>query len=161
MQPIPSNTPTPSAERGDVKWSAEPVQPTDAGAPVQQAPFVTPPTSRYSVDTPAERRPAGSATARAAQIVYLILGLGEALMIARVALKLLAANANVGFVRFIYGVSAPLVAPFQGIFATPTSQGNVLELSSLVAIVVYAVIAWALVRVVLIIGRQGGLPAPH
>ena len=75
-------------------------------------------------------------------------------MIARVALKLLAANADVGFVRFVYGVSAPLVAPFQGIFPTPAGNGSVVELSSLVAIAVYAAVAWAIVRVVSILGRQ-------
>ncbi len=161
MQPVPTTTPVQPPENARVMWPDQPIQPVDAGTPVRQAPIAPPPTRSYYVDTSAERQPAGSAIARAAQIVYLILGIGEALMIARVALKLLAANADVGFVRFVYGVSAPLVAPFQGIFATPTSQSNVLELSSLVAIVVYAVIAWALVRVVLIIGRQGGMPTAH
>ena len=82
-------------------------------------------------------------------------------MIARVVLKALAANADVGFVRFVYGVSAPLVVPFQGIFPTPTSQSNVVEFSSLVAIAVYALVAWALVRLVLILGRQTETPAAH
>ena len=81
-------------------------------------------------------------------------GLVEALMITRVILKLLAANPEAGFVRFIYNVSAPLVAPFQGIFPTPATQNSVLELSSLVAIAVYAVIAWGLVRLIAIFGRR-------
>ncbi len=172
MQPVPSATPTQPAERSEIMWPTPnaPVQSVAPAAPVQppqpryQAPSSPPPTSNYYVDTSAERQPARSATStsatstsatyRAAQIVYLLLGIGEAFMIARVVLKLLAANADVGFVRFVYGVSAPLVAPFQGIFPTPTGNGSVVEFSSLVAIAVYAVVAWAIVQVVSILGRQ-------
>lgn len=106
------------------------------------------------MDQSGERSRAVSPAYRASQIVYLLLGIVEALMIIRVALKLLAANADVGFVRFIYGLSAPLVAPFQGIFPTPVSNTNVLELSSLVAIVVYALVAWGIVRIIFILWRR-------
>ncbi len=103
---------------------------------------------------PAERRPSAPLTYRASQIVYLLLGIVEALMITRVALKLLAANPGVGFVRFVYRMSAPLVAPFQGIFPTPVSNSNVLELSSLVAIAVYGLVAWGIVRIIFILGQR-------
>ena len=103
---------------------------------------------------PAGRQPAVSLAYRASQIVYLLLGIIEALMITRVALKLLAANPGVGFVRFVYGMSAPLVAPFQGIFPTPVSNTNILELSSLVAIAVYALVAWGIVSIISILGRR-------
>jgi hypothetical protein len=166
MQPVQTAPSAPIEERSEIMWPNTPnapVRPTEPVAfaqPLPQAPAAPPAKSSYVV-TSDERTPGGSATSRAAQIIYLLLGISEALMIARFALKLLAANADVGFVRFVYGVSAPLITPFQGIFATPTSQSNVVELSSLVAIAVYAVVAWALVRVVLIIGRQGGMPAAH
>jgi uncharacterized protein YggT (Ycf19 family) len=163
MQPVQSATPTQPAQRTEIMWPNPnaPVNPDEPVAPVQpryQAPS-SPPPNTYYVDTSAERQRASSATStsatyRAAQIVYLILGIVEALVIARVALKLLAANVDVGFVRFIYGISAPLVAPFQGIFPTPAGNGSVVELSSLVAIAVYALAAWAIVRVVSILGRQ-------
>ena len=162
----PPHLPSPQ-QRNEIMWpnpnapvqSVAPVAPVQPPQPRYQAPSSPPPTSNYYVDTSAERQPARSATStsatyRAAQIVYLLLGIGEAFMIARVVLKLLAANADVGFVRFVYGVSAPLVAPFQGIFPTPTGNGSVVEFSSLVAIAVYAVVAWAIVRVVSILGRQ-------
>lgn len=172
MQPVPTATPTQPEQRSEIMWptpdapvqSVAPVAPVQPPQPRYQAPSSPPPTSNYYVDTSAERQPARSATStsatstsatyRVAQIVYLLLGIGEAFMIARVVLKLLAANADVGFVRFVYGVSAPLVAPFQGIFPTPTGNGSVVEFSSLVAIAVYAVVAWAIVQVVSILGRQ-------
>jgi hypothetical protein len=107
-----------------------------------------------SVQAPLQSRPGVSAAERAAMITYLILGILEALLITRVILKLLAANPGSSFVRFVYNISALLVAPFQGIFPTPATQNSVLELSSLVAIAVYALIAWGIVRLIAILGPR-------
>src|SRR5437588_6642603 len=85
MQPTP---------RTDSMWPNAPIQPTGQVAPVQQAPFSQPTTNTHSVGASSAQHSGGAATYRASQIIYLILGLGEALMIGRVALKLLAANAE-------------------------------------------------------------------
>lgn len=96
-----------------------------------------------------------SPAARVAQIVYGILAIIVALIIIRVILKALAANTAAGFTQFIYGVTDTLVAPFQGIFSTPaSSRGSVFELSSIVAIIVYALIAWGVVRLIDMTGRR-------
>ncbi len=84
---------------------------------------------------------------RAEQIIYLIFGVVEALIGIRFILRLLGANPAAGFASFIYGITDPLVAPFVSLFSTPASDGNVLELGSIVAIIVYALVAWLLVRV--------------
>jgi hypothetical protein len=61
--------------------------------------------------------------------------------------KLLAANAARGFVHFIYNVAGPLVAPFQGIFGTPSAgNGAVVEVSAVLAIAVYPLAGWLLIR---------------
>ena len=84
--------------------------------------------------------------------VAILLGIGAALIALRVILKLLAANPNAGFSSFIYGVTGPLVAPFAGIVGTPAaSNGSVLELSSILAIVVYLIAAWIVVRLLQIV----------
>jgi YggT family protein len=106
---------------------------------------------------PVQRPPGLSVAERAAMITYLVVGVVEALIIIRVTLKLLAANPSSGFVRFIYNVSAPLVAPFQGIFPTPVTQNSVLELSAFVAIAAYALIAWVIVRLIVIFGQRQSL----
>src|SRR5262245_57043025 len=68
-----------------------------------------------------------------AWIVYTLLGIVDVLIIIRVLFKALAANTDADFTRFVYGVTEPLVAPFQGIFGTPhASNGGVFELSSVV-----------------------------
>jgi uncharacterized protein YggT (Ycf19 family) len=95
-----------------------------------------------------------SPTSRASQIVYLVLGIIETLLILRVILKLLAANPSAGFASFLYGVTGPLVAPFQGIFPSPATSRSVLDLSTLVGIVVYALVVWAIGRLIAILGRN-------
>ena len=157
MQSAPSVPPTQSVQPDELMDPSSPVQTADPLQPVQPHQPHQPlqPRWSYRMDAGAEPRPAGSPiTYRIAQTVYLIVGIVEALIIIRIALKLLAANSGVGFVHFIYGISSPLVAPFSGIFPTPVSNANVLELSSLVAIAVYGLIAWGIVRMIAILGRR-------
>src|SRR5450759_5270614 len=92
---------------------------------------------------------------RAAAVVGFIVGVVDILVAARFLAKLFGASAQSAFVNFIYQVSAPLVAPFTGIFGDTGSKTNMFETASLVAIVVYAVIGWGLVVLIRII------TAPH
>lgn len=90
-----------------------------------------------------------------AWIVYVLLGVAVALIAIRVILKALAANPGAQFTGFVYTVTDPLVWPFQGIFTThAASNGSVFEFSSLVAIVVYALLAWIIARLAAFPGRQ-------
>jgi uncharacterized protein YggT (Ycf19 family) len=90
-----------------------------------------------------------------AWVIYVLLGAVDALIAIRVILKALAANAGVPFTGFIYQITNPLLWPFQGIFATrEASNGGVLEFSALVAIAVYALLAWVVVRLAAIPGRR-------
>ena len=123
----------------------EPVRPVEYERPVEPAPVA------YRRDVTTEVSPAY----RFAQLIYVVFGVGITLIIIRVILKALAANPDAGFTSFLYGITNPLVAPFQGIFATPQAgTGSVFELSSSIAIIVYALIAWALVRLIVIMGRR-------
>ncbi len=66
----------------------------------------------------------------------------------RVFLKLIAANPQSGFASFIYTVTAPFLAPFAGLTSTPAANGSVFEISSIIAMVVYALLFWLAVYVV-------------
>ena len=81
---------------------------------------------------------------RVTQLIYWVFGLIEGLILIRFVLKALGANPSAGFAEFIYGITYPLVLPFVGLFGNPTAQGSVLELHSIVALVVYALLAWLL-----------------
>ena len=128
--------------------NARPVQPVQPVAPAQPS---RPAEYRRDSAPPDEVPPAF----RVAQVVYVIFGIVIVLIIIRVILKALAASTAAGFTGFVYGITDPLVAPFQGIFATPTSsRGSVFEFSSIVAIIVYALVAWALVRLIEVMSRR-------
>ncbi|HWQ31027.1 MAG TPA: YggT family protein [Negativicutes bacterium] len=81
--------------------------------------------------------------------IYFILGVIEVLIGFRFVFKLLGANPGNAFVDFLYSVSGIFTAPFSGIFDAFVSQGlaarSVLEPSSIIGMIVYAVAAWGLV----------------
>jgi uncharacterized protein YggT (Ycf19 family) len=83
------------------------------------------------------------------QVIWLIVGIVEGLIAIRFILRLLGANPDAGFAQLIYGLTAPLVAPFVGLFGTPRFQGSAFEFTSLVAMLVYALLAWVIVKIVL------------
>jgi hypothetical protein len=82
--------------------------------------------------------------------VWYIYGLFTFLLGIRMFLKLFGANSANGFVDLIYSVSGVLSAPFDSIFGVTTAEaGNtesVFEPSILVAIAVYALIAWGIAK---------------
>ena len=96
-------------------------------------------------DVAAERR---LRFALVTQIIWAILGLMEILLGLRFVLKLIAANPDSGFGAFIYGITKPFIAPFELLVGTPTSGGTILELTTLIAMAVYALLFWIVVRVV-------------
>lgn len=84
-------------------------------------------------------------------IVWTITGLIEALIGLRIVLRLLGANEANGFVDFIYNLSWVFVSPFQGIVSDPASEGNVLEINSVIAAIVYLIAAWVIMRLIALI----------
>ena len=82
------------------------------------------------------------------RVVWFVFGVIEILIAIRFVLTLLGANAEAGFVNFIYTVSDVFMAPFNAIFSTGRVSGATIEWSALVAIAVYALIAWGLVALI-------------
>jgi hypothetical protein len=82
------------------------------------------------------------------QVVWFLLTLIEILLAFRVILKMLGADAHVGFTNLIYTVTAPLVVPFTGILRTSTTGGSVFEWSTIISGVVYACVAWGIVYLI-------------
>lgn len=77
-----------------------------------------------------------------AQLVGLAVGIVEALLLVRIVLLFLAANPDAGFSSWVYSLTAPLVVPFQGVFPDVAgSQGHVVDVAAILAIVVYAIAA--------------------
>ncbi len=86
---------------------------------------------------------------RGTQIVWYILGILEVLLAFRFVLKLLAANPNAGFSSFIYKVTYIFTAPFLSVFKISRVEGSVFEWTTLLAILVYWLIAWGIIKMFL------------
>lgn len=116
--------------------------------PEQQNPQPTEPTQPAPNQAPSRpQEPKAPTTIILQRVVWFIAGVIIALLALRVVLLLLAANRDAGFVDFIYGLSSFFASPFYGIFNYEPAYGqSVFELSSIVAIVVYALVAWGLAK---------------
>jgi hypothetical protein len=90
-------------------------------------------------------------TFKATYVIWLLLGLLEALLAFRISLKLIAANPANPFAMFVYNFSNIFAAPFMGLTVTPAAGGAVLEISTFIAMGVYALVFWAIERLVWVI----------
>jgi hypothetical protein len=87
---------------------------------------------------------------RVAYFIYFMFGVLEILLAFRLILKIAGASLSSGFVVFVYALSRIFILPFEGIFRKGVAQGietaSIFEPSTLVAMLVYAVIAWGIVE---------------
>ena len=81
---------------------------------------------------------------RGTQVVWYLCALLEIILAFRFFLRLAGANPAAGFTAFIYAVSWPFVAPFIAVFRVAVVQGKVFETTTLLAMVVYLLIAWGI-----------------
>lgn len=85
----------------------------------------------------------------ATRVVWYLAGILLVLLAFRFVLALLGANPANPFASFIYSASYPFVAPFFGLFGYHLAYGvSRLEIFTLVAMAVYAVVAWGLDKLV-------------
>lgn len=73
-------------------------------------------------------------------IVNFVLGIIEFLLLVRFALVFFGANAGTPFAAWIYGTSGPLLLPFWNILPTFHVGVFIIDLTTLAALVVYAII---------------------
>jgi hypothetical protein len=92
----------------------------------------------------------------AARLVWFIAGVLLTLLAFRFVLAALGANPGNAFVQFIYNTSHPFVAPFFGLFSyDPLSTGaSRFEIYTLIAMAVYALVAYGLARLLTIDRRH-------
>ena len=93
-------------------------------------------------------------TFKATQLVWLLFGLLEALIALRILFKLIAVNEGNPFAGFIYNITNLFVAPFASLIGAPSAGGMVLEISSFIALIVYALIGWGLERLIRVLFYQ-------
>jgi len=84
---------------------------------------------------------------RGTQIIWYVLGVLQALLAFQFALKLLGANPAAGFSNFIYSVTYPFTLPFSTVFGASRVSGSVFEWTTLLAMVVYWLVAFGLIKI--------------
>lgn len=84
------------------------------------------------------------------RIVWYLFAFIEIVLAFRFVLKLLGANPDAGFTKFVYSLSTPFAGPFLNIFRASTNAGaettSYFEWSTLVAAIVYIVLTWAIIK---------------
>ncbi len=116
--------------------------PTSQQQVVRTTKVVTP---QVVTGSPQKEYQAKKAIFRTYQVIWYLLGVVEVVLAFRVLLKLLGANTQSGFTSFIYAVSNPFALPFAGILGITDISVMVLEWSTLIAMAVYAVVAYGIV----------------
>ncbi len=88
---------------------------------------------------------------RTARVIYFVVGLFEVLLLLRFVFRLLGAGKN-GLVDLVYSVTGPMVIPLNGIFNDQSlNNTSVLEISTLLAMAVWALLGWGIVKLLYII----------
>jgi hypothetical protein len=124
------------------------VDPYEAPAPAVRSVRTT--DSTYTAPGP------GGATF-ATRIVTFLFGLLQALLILRIILLLLVANAGNDIVRLVFNVTQPFVEPFLGMFAlnrVAADQGSVLDIAAIVALIGWTLIEMLILAAVRIFSRR-------
>ncbi len=87
-------------------------------------------------------------TFKATQIIWLVMGILEVVLGLRFLFKLIGVNAANTFATFLYNLTGIFVAPFASLTGAPAAGGMVFEFSTIIAMIVYALVGWGLVRLI-------------
>ena len=107
--------------------------------------------TRVSEVTSSEREPEREQrilTFKATQLIWLLLGILEAVIALRIGLKMIGANPGSPIVTLIYGLTNLFLFPFTGLVNSPTFGNMELEISSMFAMLIYGLLGWAAERLV-------------
>jgi uncharacterized protein YggT (Ycf19 family) len=91
------------------------------------------------------------ATFKFTQLIWLFLGILEAALALRFLFKLIGVNEANTFASFLYGLTDLFLAPFATLIGAPSTAGMTFEFSTLIAMIIYALIGWALERLVYVL----------
>lgn len=113
------------------------------------------PTVRQSVSHTPKLSPRQIMLRKFTRFIWWGTGVVEGMIGLRVVLRLMAANPNNPFANFVYSFTNVFLWPFAGLTAQPSSGGVVLEISSVIAMIVYLLLAWVFIEFLwLVMGRE-------
>ncbi len=93
----------------------------------------------------------------AARVVTFLFGILQALLILRIILLVLVANAGNDIVHFVFSVTQPFVEPFLGMFAlnrVTADQGSTFDIAALVALIGWTLVEMLILAAIRIFARR-------
>jgi len=87
---------------------------------------------------------------QAQRTIWTILTVLEVFLGLRFFLKWIAANPNSGFAAFLYWITDLVLAPFAGLVGNPINGDSIVEMTTLLAMLIYAVLFWVALRVIML-----------
>jgi TctA family transporter len=87
-------------------------------------------------------------------LIQLAFGILEGLIGLRFLLMMIASNPAAPFANFVYAITYPFLYPFIGLTQVFQAQGMVIEWYDLVAMIVYGLVAWVVIRLTWLIFAQ-------
>ncbi|MDR3576025.1 MAG: YggT family protein [Anaerolineaceae bacterium] len=91
------------------------------------------------------------ATFKATQLIWLLVALLEIGIALRVLFRLIGVNAANPFATLLYNLTNLFVAPFASLVPPLSASNMVFEISSIIAMIVYLLIGWALAQIVYVL----------
>jgi hypothetical protein len=93
---------------------------------------------------------------RVVAVLWLMFGFLEALIGMRIGLKLIGANPAAFFSQIVYRVSDMFLWPFNGLTGNPSVGAFKLEITAIIGLFVYTLIAWGLTRLIWVLFYRPG-----
>lgn len=87
-------------------------------------------------------------TFKVTQWIWLVIGLIDGVLALRFIFKLMGVNAANAFATLLYNVTDFFLAPFASLTGAPAAGRMVFEFSTILAILLYLLIGWVIVRIV-------------
>ena len=88
---------------------------------------------------------------RVTRFVYLVFAVLESILSLRLLLRLIGANPINPFANALYRFTNLFVGPFNTLVVNPSSRGLTLEVTTIIAMLVYLLLGWALIQLVWLI----------
>lgn len=79
--------------------------------------------------------------------IWYIVGIIDLALVLRGLFHLFGAR-SVGFADLLYSITGIFVAPFRGIFDNPKVEGSYFDMAAIVAIIIYTLLGWIIVRLI-------------
>jgi hypothetical protein len=86
---------------------------------------------------------------RITQVIWYVMYVVEVLLLLRFLMKMIGANPEAGFSQFIYTATYVFAEPFIAVIPNASTGTNVFEWTTLLAILVYWLFTWIIIRFVL------------